>query len=90
MSSMWAVLAFAAAAVGAGWLLHHFGTFRWYWHLLSIAVALAIGLAPTPPALINPASELITGVVFLFLVVWGIGGILLFRPHQAKHHERHA
>jgi len=90
MSSMWAVLAFAAAVAVPAWLLHQFGTFRWYWHLLAIAVALALGLAPTPPALINPVSELITGVVFLFLVVWGIGGLLLFRPHQAKHHEKHA
>ena len=90
MSSRWAILAFAAAVIAAGWLLRHFGTFRWYWHLLAIALALAIGLAPTPPALINPVSEMITGMVFLFLVVWGIGGVLLFRPHPAKHHEKHA
>ena len=90
MSGMRAVLIFTAAAAIPAWLLYRVGTFRWYWHLAAVAVALAIGLAPRPAALANPVSDLLTGAAFLFLLVWGVGGVLLFRPHETKHRERHA
>jgi len=85
MSTMLAVLAYMAALAVPGFLLYRFGSLAWYWHAVSILAALGVGFMPTPPALANPACELLTGIVFVFLVVWGIGGLVVFRPHREKH-----
>ena len=48
--------------------------------------ALALGFVPTPAELKSSTFDLTFGGVFIFLMVWGIGGLIVFRPH----HERHA
>ena len=77
-----------AMAVPA-WLLYHFGASAWYWHLLVLAAALVLGLMPTPTFIsgMGEAGDMVTGVIFVFLMVWGIGGLAMFRPH---HREKHA
>jgi hypothetical protein len=47
--------------------------------------ALGIGLILTPPAWKSTASDLILGFVIALLLVWGLGGLLLWRPHQERH-----
>ena len=42
MSTLWVVLTFGSAAVLALVFLYLSGPQAWYWHLLSLAVALAI------------------------------------------------
>ncbi len=59
----------------------------WYWHVLSVAVALALGLTPFPDAYRPP--DLLTGALFVFLMVWGLGEIVVHpyhRDHRAKAH----
>jgi hypothetical protein len=47
-----------------------------------------MGFIPIP-SLSKPVMDLIVGFVFVFLMVWGIGGLFLIRPHH-HHHEKHA
>jgi hypothetical protein len=67
------------------YLLYYFHAKSWYWHALAIAGALALGFVPTPVAWKTMAMDLIFGFVFLFLVVWGIGGLIPFKGHREKH-----
>ena len=67
------------------YLLYLFRSQAWYWHVLAIVVALALGFVPTPPSLKSAAFDLIFGAVFLLLLIWGLGGLLVFRPHRERH-----
>ena len=84
MSSI-AVLVYLLAIGIPAYLLHHFQFQAWYWHALAIAAALGIGLIPTPPEWKTTGSDLVFGFVIVFLLVWGIGGFVLWRPHREKH-----
>ena len=86
------LLAYACAAALALTLLYCFHA-RWYWHVVSVAAALAIGLLPPEMIPIPPAwgvsRDLIVGCVFLFLIVWGLGAALFRRHHQAPPQATH-
>ena len=64
-------------------LLKHFGSAHWSWHVLSIVAALGLGLMPAPEALQGPAVDVAFGFVFILLMAWGIGGLVVFRPASA-------
>jgi hypothetical protein len=49
------------------------------------ALGLLLGFIPLPQLLQQPASDLVIGFVFVFLMVWGIGGLFMVRPHHEKH-----
>jgi hypothetical protein len=66
-------------------LLRHFHSQAWYWHVPAILAALGIGLVPTPPAWKIVGCDLVFGFVFVLLLVWGLGGLILWRPHREKH-----
>jgi hypothetical protein len=80
MQVVWVGLAFGSAILLALALLYAFHA-RWYWHVLSILAALAIGLTPPPERWRPP--DLLVGSVFLFLFVWGLGAPL-FRAHHRR------
>ncbi len=67
-------------AVLAALLLLFFYRAHWYWHVLSVAIALAIGLAPPNwipmPAAWGMTRDVVLGCVFLFLTIWGVGAPL--------------
>jgi hypothetical protein len=68
-------------------LLYFFGPKAWYWHLLSAAAALAIGLTPFPEGWHSPAADLVVGAIFIFLFFWGAGAIFFLgtrRRHARK------
>ncbi len=67
------------------YLLYRFHSQTWYWHALAIAAALVLGFVPTPPSLQGAAFDMAFGSVFLLLVVWGIGGLILFSTHRERH-----
>jgi len=69
-------------------VLHFFRARRWYWHALSVLLALVIGLMPMPAGWNTPAHELSIGSVFLFLFVWGACAPLF--PRHGHGGERHA
>jgi hypothetical protein len=84
MSGIWVVLAYGVALALALFLLYWYGSMAWYWHVLSAAVALGLGLVPPPVAWQGPTFDLMLGSVFILLIVWGVGGVLI---HGTGHHH---
>ena len=66
-------------------LLFRFHSQAWYWHLLAIASGLLLGFIPTPPELKTVTFDMMFGGVFIALMVWGIGGLIVYRPHRTRH-----
>jgi len=83
------LLIYTGAAALALVLLYFFHV-NWYWHVLSVAVALSIGAIPADvvpfPAAWGSTRDMVVGAVFLFLMVWGLAAPF-FRHH---HHTPHA
>jgi hypothetical protein len=89
MYSMWAVLVYLAAIGIPVYLLYRFRSQAWYWHILAITAGVALGFVPTPPELKSATYDLLFGFVLAMLLIWGVGGLVVFRPH-APHREKHA
>ena len=85
MFSFVAILIYIAAMAVPAWLLYHFGSESWYWHALAVFGGLVLGFLPIPEVLSKPGYDLIIGFVFVFLMVWGIGGLFMISPHREKH-----
>ena len=83
MNSLWAVLVYSSSLTLALLLLYFFPV-RWYWHVLGLAAAFAIGLIPIPPQYSSPQVDLCIGFVFVLLFVWGAG-----KPFFATRHYPH-
>lgn len=84
MSTTVVFSAFAGSFVLALLLLYCFHA-RWYWHVLSVAAALVIGLTPPPESLAGrPLVDLLVGCLFVFLLVWGVGEIFMHRYHRGR------
>ena len=85
MLSSLAVLVYFCAFALPLLLLYRFHSGPWYIHLLAIAAAAGMGFVQTPEALKSPAYDIAFGAVFVFLAVWGIGGLVAFHSHREKH-----
>lgn len=88
MFTMLAVVAYLAALSVSIFLLRLFGSAHWSWHVLAILAALGLGMMPAPDTLQGPAVDMTFGAIFILLMSWGIGGIVVFRPHH--HRQKHA
>jgi hypothetical protein len=88
MSSVLVPLVYVAALALPLFLLYQFRARTWYWHVLCVAAALALGFIPTPPAWKTLAVDMAFGFCFIVLIVWGLGGLMLF--HGPKGSHRHA
>jgi len=66
-------------------LMYRFHSGPWHLHLLAILAAFGMGFVRTPEAWKSPAFDMAFGAVFVFLAVWGIGGLIAFRTHREKH-----
>ena len=85
MYSLLAFLVYLAAVVIPVYLLYRFHSQAWYWHVLAILAAMAVGLVPTPPEWKSRGFDLLFGFVLVWLMVWGIGGFLTARGHRERH-----
>ena len=85
MFSMLAVLIYLVAMGFPLWLLQRYGSQTWYWHGLAIAASLVLGFIPTPVEWKGIGTDLAFGFAFVFLMVWGIGGLVVYRPHLPPH-----
>ncbi len=83
---MLAILVYLAALAIPVSTLYHFGPQSWYWHLLAIAAAAALGFVPIPPEYQRRGFDLLLGFALVVLLFWGVGGLIL--PH--RHREKHA
>jgi hypothetical protein len=87
MFAMLAVLVYLLAMGIPLYLLYRFHSQAWYWHTSSALAAIAMGFIPIPAAFQKPEFDLLFGFLFISLMIWGAGGLILFRTH---HHEKHA
>lgn len=85
MSGTIVAACYGSATLLALFLLWRCGATHWYWHVLSIIGALAIGLTPLPELFNKTVPTLIVGWLFVFLFLWGIGAPVV----AALHHEGH-
>jgi hypothetical protein len=85
MFSLLAIVLDAFAVFIPIYLLYRFRSQAWYWHVLAIIVALVIGLMPGTALLQTEGGSLLYGFWFVFLMVWGIGGLIPFRLLRKKH-----
>lgn len=79
---------YVSALVLALALLYFFHA-KWYWHVLSVLAAVAVGIAPPMESWWPP--DLVIGFVFFFLLIWGLGAPLFYTHHRhpgprAPHH----
>ena len=79
-----AVLVYLTAFCVPLLLVYCFQT-RWYWHAQSLVAAIALGFVRTPAEWKTPAFDLCFGALFVFLMVWGLAGLLRPRHHREKH-----
>jgi hypothetical protein len=91
MFGMLAVLVYLLAMGIPIFLLYRFHSQTWYWHTLSVLAAIGLGFLPIPFTLQKPGFDLLFGFVFIVLMIWGAGGLILFRTHHhTPHHQKHA
>ena len=89
MSSTLVALCYGSALLVALVLLWRFGAKSWYWHLLSVVAAFAVGLTPLPASLNTPEGTLAVGWLFILLSVWGIAApaFAWIEHHPGLHHH---
>ena len=88
MSPKLAVLVYLAAILLPTLLLCRFHAAHWFWHLAAVLAAAGLGFMPIPPEWQGPSYDLLFGFIFVVLLVWGVGGLILYRTHE--HHAKHA
>jgi len=75
---------YGSSLLAALLLLYFFRPKAWYWHVLSVAAALVIGLTPFPEGWHSPAADLVVGTVFIFLFFWGAGAIFFLGTRRRQ------
>jgi hypothetical protein len=91
MSPGLVALCYGSAIALSLYLLWHFGVQHWYWHLASIALAVAIGFTPMNEFWGSPGMTLLVGWAFLFFFLWGIAApVFALAARDGTHfHFRH-
>ena len=56
--------------------VRHFRAVSWYWHLLAIVAALAVGCFPISIELQKRGLDLLFDLLFVLLLFWGVGGLI--------------
>ncbi|MBL8233726.1 MAG: hypothetical protein JNL98_34835 [Bryobacterales bacterium] len=77
MSLTWVLLAYGLAFVLALTLLYALRSLPWYWHAISVLIALFVGLMPPLEGWTGQRYDLLAGALFVFFLIWGVGSPLL-------------
>ncbi|MBZ5581776.1 MAG: hypothetical protein LAQ30_06135 [Acidobacteriia bacterium] len=85
MFSIAAGLLFLTALLLPVYLIRRFHPLVWPMHVLALIAAAGIGLAPGTALLNSPYGTFIYLFSFIFLVVWGLGGLFAYRLRRGKH-----
>jgi hypothetical protein len=78
MFTILAGLLYLAAFLLPLYLIKRYRPLMWPVHVLAVAAALALGLAPGTALLNSTAGTYVYGVTFMFLMTWGLGGLVLY------------
>ena len=90
MSPLLVASCYGSAVVLALAALWYFGAKRWWWHVLSIGLALFIGLTPLREPFNQPSWTLVVGWLFCFFFLWGFAApIVAAIQHPPHFHLRH-
>lgn len=86
MSLTWVLLAYGLAFGLALALLYALRSLHWYWHVLSVLIALFVGLMPPFGGWSGQRYDLLIGGLFVFFLIWGVGSPLLklHFPHMPR------
>jgi hypothetical protein len=84
MSPLVVFLLHAAALVLAYLVLVFVHEKAWYWHVLSIGLAIGIGLSLLRPWPTHE-TELLASLLFAFLLLWGFAGPVFAAIHRQDH-----
>ncbi|MGA3098209.1 MAG: hypothetical protein ABSF25_17280 [Bryobacteraceae bacterium] len=84
MSLILAMLLGLAALLLPLYLIKRYGPAIWPLHVLAVAAAMVVGLAPATALLRSAAGSHIYGFTFVFLMTWGLGGLILYRRRGLK------
>lgn len=82
MSSGVVLAVYGCAAILPFVVCHFFGARAWYWHVLSICLAFALGFTPIPEKWHDPALDVAFGAAFIFLLIWGVAAPLYIPKHR--------
>jgi hypothetical protein len=82
MSPILVALCYGSATLLSLYLLWRFGVKSWWWHALSVCLAVALGVARLPAFFNNPEMTLAVGWVFILLLLWGIAAPLFVLAHH--------
>lgn len=86
MSPYLVIFVYGVAVVLAVVLLYEFESIAWYWHGTALALSLLAGFMPPLGSFSGAVADLLTGFAVIFLMFWGLGGLLLkMAPHRHKH-----
>ncbi len=87
MSSGVVLAAYGCAAILPFVLIRCFGTQAWYWHVLSVCLAVGLGLAPIPASWVGAGTDLAVGSACTFLLLWGVAPLprATHRSHSRAH-----
>jgi hypothetical protein len=80
---------YAAMLVLALSLLYLFGPLQWYWHALSVVVALVLEVVRVSASIALPSSffHLAYGNLIIFLLSWGMCGPFFRHHHMPPLHH---
>ena len=84
MSTLFVSAVYAFSILLALWCVYLFHA-RWYWHVLSVLMALALGFSPPIRGWDGASRDMVYGAVILFLLVWGLGEPMFHRFHRPHH-----
>src|SRR4051794_5385454 len=90
MSPLLVALCYSSAIAVSLLLLWYFGCSFWLLHAAGVVAAFAIGLIPMSEPWNTPINTLAVGWVFLLLLSWGAGGLILRLIHYDKSFHAHS
>ena len=88
MSPILVALCYGSATLLSLYLLWRFGVKSWWWHALSVSLAVALGGARLPAFFNTPNMTLAVGWVFILLLLWGIAAQLFILAHHPRRWAR--
>jgi hypothetical protein len=84
LSFILAMLLGVAGLVLPVFLIKRYGPVIWPLHVLAVAAGLVVGLAPATALLNSPAGSHVYGFTFVFLMTWGLGGLVFYSRRGLK------